>query len=75
MPLNQTSPNSRPAAERPAVDEWGIYDPSQAGLAALFERVEAKRRASADSDGEKVAASMREARQIAHAETQKPETD
>ena len=48
MPLNQyTSESLDPTADRPAaVDEWGIYDPSQAGLAALFERVEEKRRAT-----------------------------
>lgn len=33
---------SRPIA-RPAVDEWGVYDPQQAGLAALFARLDAKK--------------------------------
>jgi hypothetical protein len=33
--------NSRPPA-RPAKDEWGVYDPQQAGLAALFARLDAK---------------------------------
>lgn len=27
---------------RPAKDEWGVYDPQQAGLAALFARLDAK---------------------------------
>jgi hypothetical protein len=27
---------------RPAHDEWGVYDPQQAGLAALYARLEAK---------------------------------
>jgi hypothetical protein len=27
---------------RPAKDEWGFYDPQQAGLAALFARLDAK---------------------------------
>ena len=27
---------------RPAKDEWGLYDPQQAGLAALFARLDAK---------------------------------
>ncbi|HUQ87197.1 MAG TPA: hypothetical protein VM096_06535 [Vicinamibacterales bacterium] len=27
---------------RPAKDEWGVYDPQQAGLAALFARLETK---------------------------------
>ena len=25
---------------RPAMDEWGVYDPQQAGLAALFARLD-----------------------------------
>lgn len=25
---------------RPAKDEWGVYDPQQAGLAALFARLD-----------------------------------
>ena len=25
---------------RPAKDEWGVYDPEQAGLAALFARLD-----------------------------------
>lgn len=32
-------PNSRSLA-RPARDEWGVYDPQQAGLAALFARLD-----------------------------------
>ena len=27
---------------RPAKDEWGVYDPEQAGLAALFARIDAR---------------------------------
>ena len=27
---------------RPAKDEWGVYDPQQAGLSALFARLDAK---------------------------------
>jgi len=34
-------PNSHLLA-RPAKDEWGLYDPQQAGLAALFARLDAK---------------------------------
>ena len=34
-------PNSRSLA-RPAKDEWGVYDPQQAGLAALFARLDSK---------------------------------
>ena len=28
--------------DRPAKDEWGVYDPEQAGLAALFARLDKK---------------------------------
>src|SRR5688572_27011924 len=31
--------NNRSLA-RPAKDEWGVYDPQQAGLAALFQRLD-----------------------------------
>jgi hypothetical protein len=31
----------RPQA-RPAMDEWGVYDPQQAGLSALFARLDSK---------------------------------
>lgn len=34
-------PDTRSLA-RPAKDEWGVYDPQQAGLAALFARLDAK---------------------------------
>ena len=34
-------PNSQSLA-RPAKDEWGVYDPQQAGLAALFARLDAR---------------------------------
>jgi phage I-like protein len=27
---------------RPAKDEWGVYDPQQAGLAALFAKLDAR---------------------------------
>jgi hypothetical protein len=35
MPM---TPSSN-AARRPTVDEWGVYDPQQAGLAALYSRL------------------------------------
>ena len=35
MPM---SPSSN-ADRRPTVDEWGVYDPQQAGLAALYTRL------------------------------------
>lgn len=31
-----------PAPARPARDEWGVYDPEQAGLVALFARIDAR---------------------------------
>ena len=39
-------PNSR-ALARPAKDEWGVYDPEQAGLAALFARLDKDQKAVA----------------------------
>jgi hypothetical protein len=33
------TPTNRSLA-RPAKDEWGVYDPQQAGLAALFQRLD-----------------------------------
>jgi len=39
-------PNSR-ALARPAKDEWGVYDPQQAGLAALFARLDQEKPAPA----------------------------
>ena len=35
------SPSSR-IIRRPAMDEWGVYDPQQAGIAALVARLDAK---------------------------------
>jgi len=35
MPSTHTSTKTR----RPTVDEWGVYAPQQAGLAALFTRL------------------------------------
>ena len=39
-------PNSR-ALARPAKDEWGVYDPQQAGLAALFARLDGEAKPAA----------------------------
>jgi hypothetical protein len=61
MPVRPLRPTSSPP-DRPPVDEWGIYDPSQAGLEALFELLDARRRAGLDPDPTtSVAASMEEA--------------
>lgn len=43
---------------QPVVDEWGFYDPDQAGLAAVLERLDARRAAPTD-DARAFAASMR----------------
>jgi len=32
--------NHQPPTTRPAKDEWGVYDPQQAGLEALFARLD-----------------------------------
>jgi hypothetical protein len=60
--------------DRPPVDEWGIYDPSQAGLEALFELLDARRRSGAEADATGLAASMDEAnrRLIAGLSERKP---
>jgi hypothetical protein len=34
---------------RPAKDEWGVYDPQQAGLAALFARLDRDHKIAAPS--------------------------
>jgi len=55
----------------PVVDEWGIYDPEQAGLAAVLQRLEARRGAAVMSpaDGGPMARSMREASVLVIRET------
>lgn len=48
-------PVTRPSAkmtQRPTVDEWGVYDPQQAGLAALFMRLASSTSSPARSGGE-----------------------
>ena len=43
---------------RPAHDEWGVYDPEQAGLSALFARLDSKAasKAAAETAADKLAA-------------------
>lgn len=48
-----TLPLRSPA--RPAHDEWGLYDPEQAGLSALFARLDSKE-AKAKAETEAAAA-------------------
>jgi hypothetical protein len=48
---NLTSPVAFPPVrqtDRPLQDEWGIFDPQQAGLEALLRKLQS---ASADTDG------------------------
>ncbi len=63
MPL---APNDQTTApSRPPVDEWGMYDPEQAGLAALYARLQMIRRvANTPVDGRLIAASLREVRRF-----------
>jgi hypothetical protein len=66
--------NLDPRVDRPAVvDEWGIYDPSQAGLEVAFERVAAKRRAASSVDVSNLASSMRDANRLTDA-AKKPDS-
>ena len=50
--------NNRSLA-RPAKDEWGVYDPQQAGLAALFQRLDTTKDAHVTSPASRL--SMRPA--------------
>lgn len=43
-------PNSR-SLVRPAKDEWGVYDPEQAGMAALLARLDNKSATKAAASG------------------------
>jgi len=44
MAITKTQPLARPAR-----DEWGVYDPEQAGIAALFAHIDARKPAASDS--------------------------
>ena len=39
-PKTRMIPDTIPADERPVQDEWGIYDPEQAGLEAVLRKLE-----------------------------------
>ena len=43
----------------PVVDEWGIYDPDRAGLAAVFARVDANERHPLKSRAAAMATALR----------------
>ena len=47
---------------RPAKDEWGVYDPQQAGLAALYARLDAKDPKAAAAPSPKPAAPAAESK-------------
>jgi hypothetical protein len=47
MPMTPSST----AVRRPTVDEWGVYDPQQAGLAALFTRLTTTPAPRPDAEG------------------------
>ena len=56
----------RQSESRPPVDEWGIYDPSQAGLEAVFGRLSTTRPTS-EPDSHRMARSMEEVKRLADA--------
>jgi hypothetical protein len=60
MSLRPIRPTSS-SPDRPPVDEWGIYDPAQAGLEALYQLLDARRLTGVDHDAPSIAASMEEA--------------
>jgi hypothetical protein len=41
-PLEKNMASTPRSLTRPAKDEWGVYDPQQAGLAALYARLDMK---------------------------------
>ena len=55
---------SRQSNNRPPVDEWGIYDPSQAGLEAVLGRL-SMRAPTSETDGRRIAAAMEEVKRLA----------
>jgi hypothetical protein len=49
----------------PVVDEWGFYDPSRAGLAAVLDRLDAKGTTTPSPSGSRiVVASLRGAAEL-----------
>lgn len=48
----------RGAQTPPVVDEWGIYDPARAGLAAVMDRLEAKTAAPPSPSGSRIAVAI-----------------
>lgn len=57
--------SSHDRSARPAlVDEWGIYDPSQAGIAALFDRLDATDPGLDELDAAAIAVSIANANKL-----------
>jgi hypothetical protein len=57
-----SSQTKRGVNAAPVVDEWGFYDPSRAGLAAVMDRLEEKGTAPPSPSGSRIViASLREA--------------
>jgi hypothetical protein len=45
-PTHKTSQDDEDQAERPIHDEWGVYDPEQAGFEAILKKLQATKKAS-----------------------------
>ena len=56
-------------SDKPPVDEWGIYDPSQAGLEAVFGRLLALavRSLMPETDSRRMASSMEDVKRLTDA--------
>lgn len=67
MSSNRT-PRFKSSSDRSArtsvVDEWGIYDPARAGLAALFERLDEKDSGIDELDAKAIAFSIANANKL-----------
>jgi hypothetical protein len=56
------SPQKYGAHAAPIVDEWGIYDPDRAGLAAVLERLDARSQSVYRNDPNNLVSTVREVR-------------
>lgn len=60
-----SSHDKRIVDAQPFVDEWGIYDPEQAGVAALLARLDSRPQTPTSlADARAMAVSMREAKKL-----------
>ncbi len=53
-------PNQYGVNASPVVDEWGIYDPDRAGLAAVLQRLEARGQSAYRNDPRTLVSSVRD---------------